>query len=263
MKMNLYSKTIIAALTVCLSLSSSALAQNERDNNLIRSGLKGWEFELKAGVNLGGAAPLPLPREIRKIKSFSPKFNGTLEGTATYWLTDENWGLSAGLKLENRGMETGAEVKNYHTKVVKGDQTVEGYFSGYNRTRYSAAYLTLPIMANYRLGERWKVRAGLSCSVLLDGSFDGYVKDGVLRNGTPIGERVTFRDDSRGTFDFGDELKPFQWGAVIGGSWRAYKHFSVMADLNWGCGDIFKGSFKTISFSLLPIFCDLGFSYTF
>ncbi len=160
-------------------------------------------------------------------------------------------------------METGADVKNYHTKVIKGDQKVEGYFTGYNSTSVNMTYLTVPIMANYRFNSRWKVRAGIGTSVLLGGDFNGYVKDGCLRNGTPVGEKVTFTEDGRGTFDFSDDLRRMQWSAMLGCSWRAYRHFSVVADLSWGFTDIFKGSFKTISFNMYPIYCNVGFAYTF
>ena len=45
-------KTII--FVVCLILFGSLLhAQNERTETLVQSEEKGWEYELKAGVNIG------------------------------------------------------------------------------------------------------------------------------------------------------------------------------------------------------------------
>ena len=53
-------KTII--FVVCLILFGSLLhAQNERTETLVQSEEKGWEYELKADVNIGGASPTPLP----------------------------------------------------------------------------------------------------------------------------------------------------------------------------------------------------------
>ena len=74
---------IVSILTLIFSVK--AAAQEERDANLIKSEKLGWEYEIRAGINLGGTSPLPLPREIRKIKSFNPKFNGTVEGVVTKW----------------------------------------------------------------------------------------------------------------------------------------------------------------------------------
>jgi hypothetical protein len=261
--MRLILRILAIATLVAMISEMTAMAQNERDANLVKSEQNGWEYEIRAGLNFGGTSPLPLPREIRKIKSFNPKFNGTIEGVATKWIYNGKWGISGGLKVEEKGMETGAQVKNYHTRVVNGDQKVEGYFTGYNRTRVSLTYLTVPIMANYRLSSRWKFRAGIGTSVLLGGDFNGYVCDGYLRNGTPTGEKVTFSGDGRGTFDFSDDLRRMQWSVMAGASWRAYRHFSVVADLSWGFMDIFKSSFKTISFNLYPIYFNIGFAYTF
>ena len=103
---------------VCLMLLSCfSYAQNERTETLLQSEAKGWEYELKAGVNIGGASPIPLPKEIRKIKGYSPKFNGSFEGTVTKWLTPK-WGISASLRLEEKGMETDANVKNYGMEII-------------------------------------------------------------------------------------------------------------------------------------------------
>ena len=91
---------------VCLILFGSLLhAQNEHTETLVQSKEKGWEYELKASVNIGGASPMPLPEEIRKIKGYSPKFNASFEGVVTKWLTSK-WGISASLRLEEKGMET-------------------------------------------------------------------------------------------------------------------------------------------------------------
>ena len=53
-------------LTLILALASLGLyAQTNRNKTIINAALHGWEYEIKAGVNLGGTAPLPFPEEIR------------------------------------------------------------------------------------------------------------------------------------------------------------------------------------------------------
>jgi hypothetical protein len=55
-------------LTLILALASLGLyAQTNRNKTIINAALHGWEYEIKAGVNLGGTAPLPFPEEIRSI----------------------------------------------------------------------------------------------------------------------------------------------------------------------------------------------------
>lgn len=260
--MRKYLRKVVGTL-LFTALCMPVMAQQERSEYLINSEKNGWEYEVKAGLNIGGSAPIPLPREIRKIKSYNPKFNGTVEGLVTNWLHNGHWGISTGLRFEEKGMETGAKVKNYHTQVTYGEQSVTGYFTGYNKTKFNETLLTIPLRANYRFNKAWRVHAGMSVSFLLGGDFNGYVCDGHLRNGTPVGESIIFSEDSRATYDFSDNLRDVQWNVEVGGSWLAYKHFTVNADIIWGLNDIFHSSFKTITFNLYPIYLNLGFGYRF
>lgn len=239
-------------------------AQQERDNNLVKSDRNGWEYEVRAGVNIGGASPLPLPREIRSIEHYSPKLNGVVEANVTKWLgTQRRWGFTTGLKVEEKGMKTGANVKNYHTSIVNDGQSVEGYYTGYVETDYNTTLLTVPLMASYKAGNRWKLRMGISASWKLDGTFTGFVSNGYLREGNPTGQKVSFEGEDKAAFDFSDELRPLQWNARLGASWQAYKHFSVNADFLFGLNDIFRQHFHTISFAMYPIYLNAGFGYRF
>ena len=58
-------------------------AQEERNKSLINSYLHGWEYNIKAGFNIGGTSPIPLPKEIRKIDSYAPGIAIAIEGNAT------------------------------------------------------------------------------------------------------------------------------------------------------------------------------------
>ncbi|MDD6553455.1 MAG: porin family protein [Prevotellaceae bacterium] len=248
-------------------LALPAIAQTDRDNSLINASKKGWDFEVRAGLNIGGATPVPFPREIREVKSYNPKLNGAIAGIATYWFGDDGkrspWGLSTGLKLEEKRMSTKARVKNYHTTVVDEGNYMTGYWTGNVKTNYSSTLFTIPVDVNYRFNDRWRVWAGLYASFQVDGSFDGEVHDGYLRNLTPTGEKAEFKDGKNATYDFSDDLRKFQWGLEIGGSWRAYKHFNVNANLAYGPENIFHSDFNTISFRLHQIAFNIGFGYLF
>ena len=256
-------RRIIIAIAA-LSSIMTASAQTDRTPALVSSDHNGWEYEVKAGVNIGGATPLPLPAEIRKISSYSPKMNASLEGTVTKWIEkDGPWGVSTGLKFEVKGMKTGATVKNYSTEIVRDGSKVAGYWTGYVQTNYNSTFLTIPVMANYRFNEQWKVRAGLYSSFKLDGEFIGQVSDGYLREGTPVGEKLVFENGNSASYNFSSALRHFQWGAQVGATWRAFNHFTVNADLTWAFNNIFESDFKTISFGLYPIYLNLGFGYRF
>ena len=160
-------------------------------------------------------------------------------------------------------MITGANVKNYSMEILNDGSRVAGYWTGYVKTNYNTTLLTIPVMANYRFNERWKVRAGLYSSIKLDGQFTGNVSDGYLREGTPVGEKLTFADGNTASYDFSSNLRHFQWGGQLGATWRAFNHFTVNADLTWAFNNIFESDFKTISFGLYPIYLNLGFGYRF
>ena len=145
----------------------NALAQDDnagqnvpdRDDNLELMTSKGWEWELNAGLNIGGAAPLGMPREVRKIRSYNPQFNATLEGKVTkWWGRDRRWGTSIGLKFENKAMNVNADVKNYHTEIIREGDRVSGYWTGFVNIRYSSTFFTIPVTVDYRISPRWKVK---------------------------------------------------------------------------------------------------------
>lgn len=259
---HIFNKKALLAFMLLFSIASNA--QDIRSKSLVNAERNGWEFEMKAGVNIGGATPMPIPVEIRSIESYNPRLNASLEGVATKWLgSKQKWGISAGLKLEQKGMETGATTKAYSTEIINEGNRVAGYWTGHVKTKYNSTFLTIPIMANYQINTAWKVRGGLFASVRVDGEFLGHVSDGYLREGNPTGEKLLFTDGKRADYDFSSDLNHLNWGAQVGGTWRAYRHFTVNADLTWAFKDIFKKDFKTITFSMYPVYLNLGFGYVF
>jgi len=231
---------IIAVLLLVSTLS--AQAQEERNQGIIWSYLHGWEYGIKAGFSIGGTSPLPLPEEIRKIDSYAPGGLAiSIEGNATKWF-DTKWGMTVGVRLENKNMTTEATVKNYGMKIINTNGgELQGLWTGGVKTKVKNSYLTIPVVANYKVSKRWKVSAAPD----------------------QTGSRVDFTGESIATYDFSDNLRKFQWGLQLGGEWRAFKHLNVYADLTWGLNDIFKKDFDTISFAMYPIYLNIGFGYAF
>lgn len=240
-------------------------AQKDRNQSIISSYLHGWEYSVRAGFNLGGTSPLPLPQEIRSIDSYRPGVGISIEGRTTKWFDEKKkWGLTLGIRLENRSMETKAMTKNYGMEILNADGgKLAGLWTGGVQTKVKNSYLTVPILANYRINDRWSVSAGPYLSYLTEGNFSGYVYDGHLRTPDQGGSRVNFSEGNTATYDFSDELRHFQWGVQAGVEWRAFKHLTVHADLNWGLNDIFNKDFDTIDFGMYSIYLNVGFGYAF
>lgn len=250
----------------CISCMQIALyAQENQNQTLINAALHGWEYEIRAGISIGGTSPLPLPAEIRSIDSYNPTLAFVLEGNTIKWLgTAKKWGLITGLRLENKNMVTKATVKNYGMEIIGSDGNgLKGNWTGGVQTKVRNAYITVPLLAAYKISSRWRAKLGLYASYLMDEEFSGYVYDGYLREGDPTGKKVNFSNGAVATYDFSDDLRRFAWGLQIGADWRAFKHLNVFADLTWGLNDIFKNDFKTVTFNMYPIYLNVGFGYAF
>lgn len=221
-----------------------------------------WLYDLKAGVNIGGTSPLPIPEEIREIISFDPSLQLSIGLGANYWINDKI-GLSSGFKLETKGMETKAKVKNYYMEIVTDDGgRTQGNFTGIDFTSVDQKLITVPILFKYQPSKRWDFNAGMFFSYLLNGKFSGYVEDGYLREGDPTGTKVNFENGARATYSFGDQFNKFEYGAQIGFNVKVWKMLSVFGDLTWGFRDVFKKDFQTIAFGMYPIYFNFGLGYT-
>jgi hypothetical protein len=157
-------------------------------------------------------------------------------------------------------MTTNADTKNYYMEVANDDGTVSGYWTGKVKTKVKNTYLSIPVLAVYKINERWNVSAGAYASFLLDGEFTGAAYDGYLREGNPTGEKTEL---DNAIYDFSKDIRKFQYGVQAGAEYKIYKHLSVFADLKWGLNGIFPSDYSSVTFALYPIYCTLGFTYLF
>nr|WP_302829297.1 porin family protein [uncultured Bacteroides sp.] len=263
----------IALPLLLMGIATNLQAQEDRNHSIIWSATHGLEYEVKAGINIGGTAPLPLPKEIRSINSYSPNTCFAIEGNVIKWLDKkEKWGIILGLRVETKGMETKARVKNYGMEIIGITQNpdgstdyrkTKGNWTGMVQTKYSGSFFSIPLLAAYKVSQRVRLQAGPYFSFATSNTFDGYVYEGYLRENGPTGNKVQFKGDSTAPYDFSDDLRKFQWGIQAGVNWRAFKHLTVSGDLTWGLNDIFKKDFKTITFPMYPIYLNIGFGYAF
>ncbi len=184
-----------------LFISGISHAQSNRLRDFLDS--KQLDIELRAGVIIGGMSPVPIPVEIREILKYSPEYNGMFEAKITKWLSDK-YGISSGIRFENKGMETSARVKAYRTKIVNEGDKVEGYWTGQVSTISKISYLTIPILVNIQIHPRWRIQTGPYFSYNMTGKFSGKVSNGYLRENTPIGQKIEFKGEQYATYDFSE-----------------------------------------------------------
>lgn len=248
-------------------LCTAAFAQELPSEEKVYSGrfYLNLEYQLKGGLNLGGSTPIPFPQEIRAIKNFNPTLAFTVEANATHWFEDQqNWGIRSGLRYEMRGMKSDAEVKNYRTEIIgEGGELLKGYFTGETSTTVKNTYLTIPILAVYRVSPNWDFSFGPYFSLLLSKRFEGTVGEGYLRDPDPTGIKTTFTKENGATFDFSDQINPFQWGVQLGTAYQLAPKIQIYSDFSWGFNNLFKKDFETISFKLYSLNLNLGAAYRF
>lgn len=218
-------------------------------------------YNLRVGYSIGGTAPVNMPASIRKLNKFTLTNNLQL-GIDARRKFDDRWGALVGVHFENKGMNEDAQVKDYHMKIVRGGQALEGRFTGDVKTNVAEWMFTVPLMATYSLGSV-TLKAGPYFSYVHSRTFDGDAHNGYLRVGDPTGAKVIIGDepDTRGHYDFSHEMRRFQWGVDVGADWYFHKKTGVYADISWGLNGIHKSSFKTIEQTLYPIFGTIGIIY--
>lgn len=220
-------------------------------------------FDIRAGLNIGGTSPVPIPVEIRGIKGFNPLLLPAVEAGASLTLSEE-WGIRTALCYEHKGMWTSAVVKNYGMQLSGGDgNSIAGFWTGRVDTKVRNSFITLPICAIYRAGQRWSFEAGPYFSLLMRGGFSGKVYEGYLRNGTPTGDKISFTDGVSSGYDFSDQYRKFHYGLRIGAGYEISRHIAASACLDCGLNHVFLRSFETVSFSMFPIYGKLCIGYTF
>lgn len=222
------------------------------------------DYELDAHFSIGGSAPLGMPTEIRKIESYNPNLQLGIGAHATKWLGDNsNWGVRLGVSANTKGMETKARVKDYSTEVIIDKLYMKGVFTGLVETKVENTYLTIPLSTVYRLSKRWSLYGGPHMSFALNPGFDGYVSDGVFRQGDATGDKIIFDGDSQAAYDFSDSIKRIQWGMQVGGEWALKKNLMLFSHLDYDFNDLFKKDFNSLTFSLHNIYLNIGFGYKF
>lgn len=219
-----------------------------------------WFYVL--GFNMGGTAPVPLPAEVRKINNYNPKLNPQI-GVNIIYNVDSKWGVGSGLTLDRKGTRVKDEVKYMYTSVVSsdatnGDDKLEGYFVGKNKTNVGLTYMTLPLYMTYNINNRWQVRLGGYASLALSRKFEGSVWDGYMRIAEPTGQK---QEISHATFNFNDDIRKVDLGALTGAEFKLNKRIGFYGNFTWAFTPIFKSDINPIKFTMRNIYGTVGITY--
>lgn len=247
-------KYIISAALLVLS-SMQAWCGN---NTLLHN----YSYYARLGYNLGGTAPIGMPSTIRTLHGYTIRPNFTLGLDAFHPFTDK-WGIMFGIHFENKGMKTNAGVKNYHMVMKQGGEEIEGMFTGDVVTKVDQSLATIPVQATYDVSKKVRIKLGPYFSYVTSHKFNGYAYNGYLRQGDPTGPKVILEDDedSRGDYDFSNDMRNWQFGIDAGMDWYITKRWGASIGLTWGLSEVFKKDFHVIEQAMYPIYGTIGLIY--
>jgi hypothetical protein len=224
---------------------------------------KKFDFNVRAGFAIGASAPLGIPVTIRKIESYNPGLQLSLEVGAQYHLS-EKWSLATAIRVEQKGMTTNARVKGYYTTFNQGNnggsESITGYFTGSVQTKAKNGYLTVPLLATYLIRPKLRLKAGAYASYLLENNFTGKASNGYLRDQTPVGEKEEINEAS---YDFSNQVRKFNGGIEIGADYHLHKGVILTAHFDYGLTPLMKKDFQSIDFKLYNLYLNLGVGYRF
>lgn len=222
----------------------------------------GDHFDVRLGYSVGGTMPLNMPASIRSLNSYSlrPNFQVGADYEKKF---SRQWGVEFGLNAENKGMRTDACVKTYHMSMVRGEEEIEGYFTGNVVTETTMWQLAVPIRATFWAHSKLKIKFGPYIAFALSKNFGGYAYDGYLRQDTPTGPRINLGSSKtdRGDYEFKEDLKDVNLGLDLGVDWYLGKRLGVYADLSWGLNNAFRSEFKVIEQAMYPVYGTIGAVY--
>ena len=249
----------INIIILLLIVSISAYSQVNDTTNYPKT----IQYRVTAGINVGGLAPVPLPNNIREIKSYNPTFSPSLGFEALYQFK-KRWSVGVSPRFEYKGMKVKDSVMYFHTMIQVGEgsnaSSFEGDFTGTNYTESKNLYFGVPFFLQFSPRENWHYRIGGYFAFLLDSKFEGTVSDGYIRNGGSLGEKVEITSAS---FDFSDKIRKFDYGLYTGAIRNIGERFSIDLSLQWGLRSAFPSSFSGISFPMYNIYAQIGTGYRF
>ncbi len=256
-------KTRITALLLSVAGIMPTFGKtNQESEPTSKSLLHNYSYYVRGSYNLGGTAPIGMPATIRTLHSYSLRPNFTLGFDAFHPFNDK-WGVMFGLHFENKGMKTDAGVKNYHMKMVRGGEELEGMFTGNVVTKVDQSLATIPVQATYDISDKLRIKLGPYFSYVTSHKFEGYAYDGYLRQGDPTGMKVELgnEDGERGDYDFSSDMRNWQFGIDAGLDWYFSKRWGGFVGLTWGLTGIFKKDFTVMEQSMYPIYGSIGLIY--
>lgn len=223
--------------------------------------VKKWVHNATLSFNFGATSPVPLPATVRKINSWRPGSNLSA-GYEGLYRFHKSWSLGFGAKLDFRGMTVKNEVLYMKTQITvlsgSSSGSFDGYFSGKTKTEIKNAYILVPLYLAYKISPKYRFKLGAYIAYMFHSQFSGVVYDGYIRNGTPVGDKITINE---ATFDLSTQQNMLDYGLLFGAQQYLHGRISLIENFTWGLNPILESSSKAMDFKMYNIYLSLGLAY--
>ena len=252
--MQLYKKIILSIILCSFVLTIQAQPKEQS-----------FSHKIIVGYNIGATLPVPLPRELRSVSGYWPQFTPQLGYSVSYCFASQ-WSVESGIRLDIKGMGVRDKVKYMYTDVYMDNNNIRGYFTGRNETEVKITYVTVPLKTAYHLNEKWALKAGGYASYRSSSEFSGTVWDGFLRKTDDRdlinGELIEIDEKGIATFDFGKEMRNFDFGISAGFDYAFNKKFTLYTEATYSLTPIFPKNFTGIDMKMRNVYLTVGMAYT-
>lgn len=223
-----------------------------------------WELKTAVLFNIGAMAPIPVPKPVKKIYTWYPNINPSLNFTITRWM-NKQWGLTTGVSVEVKSFEATTRIENMEINVLDSDGSgLRGHFTGDSNTDIKANYFTIPLMASWRTkNEKLNLNFGFYGAFLMKGHFkqiiDGNLHVEAIDGVTQDNPYDMEMDLSK--FDFDDRISNYDFGIRADAEYFFTPRLSGIVGVRFGLSNTMKSSFDYMKYKMYNMFGTFGIGY--
>ena len=86
---------------------------------------------------------------------------------------------------------------------------------------------------------------------------------GYLRVDTPTGEKVNMSRNNPATYDFSENMRPWNAGLEVCFDLKVMKHLNAFGSLDWGLSNTMDPDSDAVAFKMYPIYATFGVAYRY
>lgn len=210
----------------------------------------------KIGLNVG--SPLPIGEKIPKGAKGLPLLCHNL-GVFFNYKFNEDFSFQTEVIFSRKGAEFVTPIDSMpysdRIEVIPGVWAdVETFFKGFAEGAFDNYYLEIPAILIYNFGQsKWS---------LMGGGYYGWLSN-TETHAVAIGKAGYDPTLKKEVLDFAENTRTYDYGLLMGTSYKANKHISVNLRITYGLKSVFVDNYSKIDYKLHNMFAEFSANYSF